>query len=55
MYRKLVENQTMEDFEGEWICTMMDAFGMQMPVNSELTGFEMTLSIQEDKSELIMD
>ena len=51
---KPVENPTMEDFEGEWICTMMDAFGMQMPVNSELTGFEMTLSIQEDKSELII-
>ncbi|MFR5151372.1 MAG: hypothetical protein ACLTER_19230 [Ruminococcus sp.] len=33
---------------------MMDAFGMQMPVNSELTGFEMMLSIQEDKSELIV-
>ena len=49
---KPVENPTMEDFKGEWICTLMDAFGMQMPVNSELTGFEMMLSIQEDKSEL---
>ena len=51
---KPVENPTMEDFKGEWICTLMDAFGMQMPVNSELTGFEMMLSIQEDKSELIV-
>ena len=51
---KSVENPTMEDFKGEWICTLMDAFGMQMPVNSELTGFEMMLSIQEDKSELIV-
>ena len=51
---KPVENPTMEDFKGEWICTLMDAFGMQMPVNSELTGFEMMLSIQEDKSELII-
>ena len=49
---KPVENPTMEEFKGEWICTLMDAFGMQMPVNSELTGFEMMLSIQEDKSEL---
>ena len=30
---KPVENPTMEDFKGEWICTLMDAFGMQMPVN----------------------
>ena len=51
---KPVENPAMEDFKGEWICTLMDAFGMQMPVNSELTGFEMMLSIQEDKSELII-
>ena len=32
----------------------MEAFGMQMPVNSDLTGFEMKLSVQEDNSELTL-
>ena len=49
-----LENPTMEDFEGEWNCTLMEAFGMQMPVNSDLTGFEMKLSVQEDNSELTL-
>ena len=51
---KPVENPTMKDFEGEWNCTLMEAFGMQMPVNSDLTGFEMKLSVQEDNSELTL-
>lgn len=51
---KPVENPTMKDFEGEWSCTLMEAFGMQMPVNADLTGFEMSLSVEDGKSEIIL-
>ena len=44
---KPVENPTMKDFEGEWSCTLMEAFGMQMPVNADFTGFEMSMSKTE--------
>ena len=47
-----VENPAIEDFEGEWMCTLMEAFGMQMPVDAELTGFEMMLTVQGDTAEL---
>ncbi len=49
---KPVENPAIEDFEGEWICTLMETFGMQMPVSAEMTGFEMTLTVQGDKAEI---
>ncbi len=49
-----VENPTMKDFEGEWNCTLMDMFGMQMPVSPEFTGFEMLLSVEDGKAEIIL-
>ena len=49
-----VENPAIEDFEGEWMCTLMEAFGMQMPVDAELTGFEMMLTVQGDTAELYL-
>ena len=32
----------------------MEAFGMQMPVNAELTGFEMSMSGEDGKFEIIL-
>ena len=49
-----LENPTMEDFEGEWSCTLMEAFGMQMPVNADFTGFEMSMSVEDGKAEIIL-
>ena len=51
---KPVENPTMKDFEGEWSCTLMEAFGMQMPVNDDFTGFEMSMSVEDGKAEIIL-
>ena len=51
---KPVENPTMKDFEGEWSCTLMEAFGMQMPVNADFTGFEMSMSVEDGKAEIIL-
>ena len=51
---KPVEAPKMEDFEGEWNCILMDAFGMQMPVNADLTGFEMMLSVKAGKAEITL-
>ena len=49
-----VENPAIEDFEGEWMCTLMEAFGMQMPVNADFTGFEMSMSVEDGKAEIIL-
>lgn len=49
-----IENPTMKDFEGEWSCTLMEAFGMQMPVNADFTGFEMSMSVEDGKAEIIL-
>ena len=51
---KPVENPTMKDFEGEWSCTLMETFGMQMPVNADFTGFEMSMSVEDGKAEIIL-
>ena len=32
----------------------MDAFGMQMPVNADFTGFEMSMSVEDGKAEIIL-
>ena len=32
----------------------MEAFGMQMPVNADFTGFEMSMSVEDGKAEIIL-
>ena len=34
--------------------TLMEAFGMQMPVNADFTGFEMSMSVEDGKAEIIL-
>ena len=49
-----VEEPKLEDFNGEWKSTLMDAFGMQMPTAAGLSDVEMTISISDGKASLVM-
>lgn len=50
----VVEEPKLEDFNGEWKSTLMDAFGMQMPTAAGLSDVEMTISISDGKASLVM-
>ena len=51
---KPVEEPKLEDFDGDWNSTLMDAFGMQMPTAAGVSDVEMKISISGGKASLVM-
>lgn len=47
---KPVEEPKLEDFDGDWNSTLMDAFGMQMPTAAGVSDVEMKISISGRQS-----